>query len=125
MRRTLAAIFLTLAAQSAQADERAEFYGVWGTAKQCAGEPIKPGGTALAAPFEIGEEWLRQGQLWCQLSWFPIETRSASVFTGAYARCGEDAARAYLLGMDLRGDKLTLRWNVFRSNGPLTRCAAP
>ena len=79
MRRTLAAIFLTLAAQSAQADERAEFYGVWGTAKQCAGEPIKPGGTALAAPFEIGEEWLRQGQLWCQLSWFPIVFHTANL----------------------------------------------
>lgn len=125
MRQILAVIFLTVTVQPALSHQRAALHGVWGTAKQCAGEPIKQGGTVRAAPFEIGEEWLRHGRLWCQLSWFPVEQRATGVFSGAFARCGEDAVRDYLLGMELVGDRLTLRWDVFRANGPLMRCDAP
>ena len=120
--------FLTLsilATAPADADERNEFYGVWGTAQQCAGVPIKPGGTVLAAPFEISAEWHKQGEHWCQLNWFPIEKRDEGLFSGAHARCGEDAIRAYFLGMEVEGGELTLRWDVFRSNGPMMRCERP
>lgn len=111
-----------LVANMAFADQRAAIHGVWGTAEQCGRAPIKEDGTVLWEPFVIDEEWLRQGQLWCQLSWFPEERRQDRLFTGAFAKCGEDAVRSYLLGMVLEGGALTLRWDVFRSNGPLKRC---
>lgn len=104
------------------AAEREVFYGTWGTAKQCAREVIKPGGTVVAEPFVIGPEWLRQGQISCRLSWFPVDTREGNLFSGARAQCGEDAVRDYLLRMELSGTDLTLRWSLFQSNGPLARC---
>lgn len=119
------AVIFMCAAWSASADERAAFYGTWGAPQQCARAPIKPGGTVLAAPFEIDAEWLRHGQVWCRLRWFPIEPRADGAFTGAQAQCGEDSVRGYRLGMVLSGETLTLRWGFGRSNGPLARCPAP
>ncbi|MEM6358319.1 MAG: hypothetical protein AAF844_21885, partial [Pseudomonadota bacterium] len=49
------------------ADDRAVLYGTWGTVQQCAREPLQPGLTAQAEPFEIGAQWLKQGQIWCRL----------------------------------------------------------
>ena len=115
-------LLILLFATPAAADERELFYGTWGTAKQCAREPIKTGGTVLAEPFEISREWLRQGQLWCRLDWYPIAPRGNGYFTGASARCGEDAVRDYLLGMELSDSELTLRWDVLHKNGPLQKC---
>ena len=120
MRYALALILL--AHPAAAAEERAHFYGTWGTAKQCAREPIKPGVTVLAEPFEIRPGWLRNGTQWCRLNWGPIEAREDGFFTAAYASCGEDAVRDYFLGMELSGDALTLRWDFPFFNGPLARC---
>lgn len=106
----------------ASAEPRAVFYGTWGTEAQCAGAPIKPGGTVMAAPFEITAQWLRHGPLSCRLNWFPIETREDGVFSGAHALCGEDAVRSYFLGMRLLEGALTLRWDFPFANGPLARC---
>jgi len=116
------AFLIALLAVPAAADEREVFYGTWGTAQQCSRAPIKPGGTVLAEPFEISSDWLRQGRLWCRLSWFSIEPREDGFFTGARAQCGEDSLRDYILGMELSGDDLTLRWDFPLSNGPLARC---
>lgn len=116
------AFLIVLLAFPAAADERAVFYGTWGTAKQCSRAPVKPGGTVLAAPFEISPEWLRQGQIWCRLSWFPIEPRGDGFFSGARAQCGEDTVRDYMLGVELSGGELTLRWDFPLSSGPLARC---
>ncbi len=98
------------------------FHGTWGTAKQCSGAPVKPGGTVLAEPFEISSGGLRHGQIWCSFKWFPMQPREDGLFTGAFAQCGEDAVRDYLLRMELSGNHLTLRWGLFQSNGPLARC---
>ena len=116
------ALLIVLLAFPATAGERTVFYGTWGTAEQCARAPIKPGGTVLAQPFEIGAGWLKQGRIWCRLRWFPVQPREDGSFTGANAQCGEDAVRDYILRMELSGDDLTLRWGLLRSNGPLRRC---
>lgn len=107
---------------AAAADEREVFFGTWGTERQCARQPIAPGGTVLAEPFEINAQWLRQGRIWCRLNWFPIERREDGWFSGAHAQCGEDAVATYLLGMVLSDGELTLRWGFPLSNGPLARC---
>ena len=100
------------------------FFGTWGTNKQCARRLIKPGGSVKWEPFEINGQWLRQGNTWCSLNWGPLVSKADGFFTMAYARCGEDAVRSYLLGLELNEDKLKLRWNFPRMNGPLMRCAS-
>lgn len=119
--RNVLALFFWFLAVTAAADERSAFYGAWGAAEQCARTPILPGGTVMSRPFEIGAEWLRHGEVWCRLTWFPVERRADGLFTGAHAQCGEDAVRDYLLGMTISGDSLTLRWD-FQLVGPLSRC---
>lgn len=121
----LRALMLALVAFPVAADERTAFYGRWGTPDQCAGAPIKPGGTVQAAPFEIGSGWLRHGGTFCDLDWFPVEIRENEVFSGAHARCGEDTVIGYTLGMRLSDDALLLRWDFLTSNGPLFRCTRP
>ena len=113
---------LALLAGPAHAGDHDSFLGTWGTKAQCARAPVKTGGTVLAEPFEIGRLWLRQGELWCKLDWGPVEARETGAFTVAIAQCGEDSVRGYFLGMTRSGDQLTLRWDLFHSNGPLGRC---
>ena len=119
-----ALLFLSLG-KAAWSDGHEVFYDVWGTEKQCARAPIKSGGTVLAEPIEIGPIWLKQGDLWCGLSWGPVEKSENGLFTIANAKCGEDSILDYLLGFKLVGDQLTLRWEVTLSNGPLMRCRTP
>lgn len=107
---------------AAAADERDVLYGSWGTAQQCAREPLRPGLTVRAEPIEIGAQWLKQGPIWCKLDWFPLEERDDGVFTGAYAHCGEDSVQQYFLRMNLSEESLTIRWDFLVSNGPLARC---
>ncbi len=123
MRLPLLIAFITWHAVPVAADDRAVFYGTWGTAEQCSRAPIRLGGTVLAEPFVISSDWLKQGRFWCRLSWGPMERRDDGFFTGAHAQCNEDSIRGYFLGMILSGDDLTLRWDFPVSNGPLRRCS--
>ena len=120
---TLSAAVLLVGGSSASADPKQQFLGVWGTEAQCNREPIKDGGTVLAEPYEIGAQWLKHGDLWCSLSWGPVEDREGEYFTLATAKCGEDSVLDYLLGMTLADEMLTLRWDITLRNGPLQRCA--
>ena len=103
-------------------DGREDFYGTWGTAKQCSGAPVIEGVDVFAQPFEIRPGWLKHGQFWCKLNWGPIEARKNGSFTAAFATCGEDSVRNYFLGMEIIDEALTLRWDFPLSNGPLARC---
>ena len=118
-------LFAITFAVETKAAENEVFYGVWGTHKQCSRAPIKPGGTVLSQPIEINSNWLRQGKLWCNLSWGPVEVRKDGFFTAAQAQCGEDTLRGYFLGMELSGDNLRLRWGFPRLSPPLARCSKP
>ncbi|MCY6379951.1 hypothetical protein [Hoeflea prorocentri] len=122
MRLPLLIALAALCAAPVAARDRTAIYGTWGTEKQCARTPIKPGGTVLSEPFVISSQWLRHGKFWCRLDWGPVEPRENGVFTGAHAQCGEDSTRGYFLGVILTGDDLTLRWDFPLSNGPLKRC---
>ncbi len=96
--------------------------GRWGTAAQCAGLPIVVGGTRLATPIEVGSEWLKQGEVWCRLSWFEEQPRKHGLFRAARAQCGADSVRGYNLGFVLEGEVLTILWDEALVNGPLRRC---
>ena len=105
------------------ADTREAFYGTWGTGTQCARALLKDGGTVLAEPFEIRPGWLRHGQLWCRLAWFPFQHRDDGAFNSARAMCGEDSVRSFRLDLSLDGEELTLIWDESLVNGPMHRCA--
>jgi len=124
---SISTVFLTVggsALANATGDPRDAFFGVWGTSAQCSGEPIIDGGTVRAAPYVIDADWLKHGQVWCRLNWFPVETRENGAFSGASAQCGEDSVRGYRINMELEGGQLTLRWD-FPQVGPLMRCETP
>ena len=126
MRTLIFILFLALTPLPAMAEEPADkrepFYGVWGTKKQCARELFKEGGTVRAAPYVITPQWLKQGELWCSLNWGGVENSKAGKQSAANAHCGEDSIRSYFLGFKLKQEKLTLRWDFLRANGPLERC---
>jgi hypothetical protein len=54
MRLAFLIVLLALQIPPALAEDRTVFCETWGTAKQCARQPLKPGGTVLAEPFVIG-----------------------------------------------------------------------
>ena len=116
------ALLMVLIAYPAIADDRSMFYGLWGTEQQCTRQPMIPDGTIRHEPYHIDRDWLRHGKTWCHLSWFPIQPRPDGAFTGARAQCGEDSVRGYTLRLNLTGDAMTLRWDVFWAKGPLKRC---
>ncbi len=120
--RYLLAAFLALAALSAEADDRTALYGTWGSPGQCAGDVLVPGGSKRAEPFEIRAGWLRQGDMWCLLSWFPVQPRDDGLFATARARCGEDSVQGYRVDMVLDSDVLTLIWDEGLINDGLARC---
>lgn len=124
MRVALTLITLFLFTLPTAADEREVFYGTWGTEKQCARKPIQKGGTVLAEPFEISSQWLKQGGVWCNLNWGIIEKLEDGHFAGVSAQCGEDSIRSYFLGLRLKEENLTIRWDFPRANGPLAICPA-
>ena len=123
--RFMVLLFLFSFPIHAEAEDRAAFYGSWGTGKQCAGKPIKPGGSVLARPYEITADWLKHGDQWCQLNWGPVEKRDGGTFSAAHAHCGEDSLRTYFLGLELTGEKLRLRWDFPQISAPLQRCQKP
>lgn len=117
------ALILIFAADPAWTGEQDPFLGVWGTTKQCNRAPLKEGGSVLAEPFEIRPGWLRQGSLWCKLSWFPIQDHGSSVFASTRALCGEDSARVYRLDFSQNPKGLYLIWDEQLVNGPLIECS--
>ena len=76
----------------------------------------------FAAPFEIDDAFLKHGDIWCRLTWSPIEQRDGGLVTGALALCGEDSVQGYQLGLTLAEEELTLRWSLLQSNRGLVRC---
>jgi len=115
-------ITLFILSSPAFADEREALYGTWGTEKQCARAPLKPGSLVQSEPFVINSQWLKRGVIWCKLAWFPIETRENGFFTGANALCGEDTLQSYLLSMTLADKELTIIWGFPNKHGPLKQC---
>ena len=119
MRSILIALLFTSTGYAAEHDI---FFGKWGTDKQCAEDLIIPSGTKRAAPFDIRDDWLGQGDVWCRLNWSKVTQTDDKQSAVAQAICGEDDARNYRIKFDLTGEALKITWDLWHTNGPLMRC---
>jgi len=123
---TGATLYLAAVADPAGAQEApGRLKGAWGTGAQCERALIQPGGTVRADPVELDETWLRQGAMWCSLTWFELQPQDGGFYVAAQALCGEDSQRAWRLGLSYRyemAEQLTLIWDDQLVNGPLGRC---
>ncbi len=74
-------------------------------------------------PFDIRPDWISHGDIWCRLNWMNVGLTTDGVQAQTHAICGEDDARDYRIRFNLKGSELTLTWNLWHVNGPLTLCA--
>lgn len=107
---------------SALASDQSMLFGSWGSEAQCARSLITPTGTKRAAPFEIKQDWLLQGDIWCRLSWVTTVLEDDGGYAIASALCGEDAVRDYRIDFTLADNQLIVLWDQQIANGPLQRC---
>ncbi len=93
----------------------------WGTPDQC-----RARGDAAAGPHrqavEIGPQWLRQGLMYCLLTWHSHRADARGSLSRAHARCGEDLPRDYRVVFLLRDGELRIRWSQDFTTPALDRC---
>jgi len=96
--------------------------GTWGTAEQChahnAGEIDNP----RFNPYLIGSEWIRQGNVYCYLSWHEKRHDGDGLQAHALAQCGEDNLREYRLTLRLQQERLRIRWSDDFTTRALEAC---
>ena len=112
----------SLQSQSASGAFPDELAGAWGSAEQCrvlrSGEPEHPG----RATYRISAEWISQGLIHCNVSWFGAEQQIEDKRFRALAQCGEDDLREYRLSLLLRPEGLSIRWSLDYVTPVLQRC---
>ncbi len=104
-------------------DPPAALLATWGSAEQCAA----PGTDSVALhryPFEVGREWLRQGPIYCYLTWLSSQPLQGGSETQVFAQCGEDTLREYRVFFLLRDQRLRIRWSADFTTPELERCRA-
>ncbi len=93
----------------------------WGSRQQCAAASSDK--TALHLyPFEVDREWLRQGPIYCYLTWLSNQPMANGSETQAFAQCGEDSLREYRIFFLLQGQQLRIRWSADFTTPALERC---
>ncbi len=93
----------------------------WGSNQQCAAARDDADALHLH-PFEIGREWLRQGPIYCYLTWLSSQPLTDGSESLAFARCGEDTLREYRVFFLLRDQRLSIRWSEDFTSAELGRC---
>lgn len=100
----------------------AALLGAWGSAEQCAAAPGETPAAAHTGPLHIDREWLRQGGIYCYLSWRASYALDDASETHALAQCGEDTLREYRIVLRLHQSGLRIRWSESFSTALLSRC---
>ena len=102
----------------------AQWFGVWGTPAQCAAHRAGRFDNPSRYPYEISDEWIGQGDLYCYLRWLGEDSAGAGLTVYADAQCGEDTLRDYRLLLRLRQQRLRITWSPDFTTGELRRCDA-
>ncbi len=96
--------------------------GTWGSAEQCAAHRNDKNDNPRLNPYLIDNEWIRQGNIYCYLSWHDEQRDSNGLLAHALAQCGEDSLREYRLLLHLKQDKLRIRWSDDFTTRALEAC---
>lgn len=102
----------------------APFLGTWGTDAQCDAHARKQRNDPRLHPYELSDEWLKQGFLYCFVGWRAYRQRNGDHWANLWLRCGEDAVRQYDALLRIADDQLTIRWSDDFTTRPLRRCHA-
>lgn len=96
--------------------------GIWGTAEQCAAHESGNNDNPRLFPYRISGDWIRQGNIYCYLSWRDHEGDSDGLRAYALAQCGEDNLREYQLRLLLQQGELQIRWSEDFTTRALRAC---
>ncbi|MDH3761757.1 MAG: hypothetical protein OEU50_12305 [Gammaproteobacteria bacterium] len=100
----------------------ARILGVWGTAEQCIAYRHGKTDSPRLFPYRISDDWVRQGEIYCYLSWHDAEQVGDDFRVYALAQCGEDNLREYQLKLNLQQQKLRIRWSDDFTTRALEAC---
>ena len=100
----------------------ASILGTWGTQAQCAAHRRGETDDMRLLPYEIGDQWLKHGFLYCWMGWRAHRQEPDGSTTIVLARCGEDAVRFFQLVIRHTGPTLRMRWSKDYETPALERC---
>lgn len=103
-------------------DAPASLFGTWGTAAQCENWRERERADSSGVLYHLDREWLRQGGIYCYLTWRSRYPLANGLEIHALAQCGEDTLREYDLVLRLQDEQLQLRWSDDFSTRQLIRC---
>ena len=98
-------------ARGSPAEAPASLLGTWGTAIQYDAHRAGDTSSPSLLPYEITQQWIRQGFIYCYLSWVGQELHDDTVSAHAWAQCGEDNLRDYRLRLQRKAGYLQIRWS--------------
>lgn len=100
----------------------AALLGTWGSEAQCDAFAADGSDNPALMPYEISADWIRQGFLYCALSWQGETRIDGEPRYFADASCGEDDLRDYRLTLELRDRRLRIRWSDDFTTTALEAC---
>jgi hypothetical protein len=100
----------------------ATLMGTWGTAEQCAAHGSGDNEDPRLFPYLITGDWIRQGFIYCYLSWQDHINDADGTRAQAVAQCGEDSLRDYQIFLRLNNNKLEIRWSKDFTTPMLQAC---
>lgn len=98
------------------------YIGTWGSAAQCADTQATHDGDAGRSAYEISVEWIRQGKVYCHMTWYTIEMTARGGEVHALAQCGEDGLREYRVVLRLAQARLWIDWSPDFTTPALRAC---
>lgn len=112
----------SLGASTGPGDAPDSLLGTWGTGTQCDAHRAGDTSSPSLLPYEITQEWIRQGFIYCYLSWNGHEKGNDAVTAYARAQCGEDNLRDYRLRLRHSAGRLQIRWSEDFTTAKLQHC---
>lgn len=119
---TLAQAQISLQPAPASSAAPPALIGSWGTAAQCARQTAGKTDNPGRLPYQISHDWIRQGFLYCQMTWRGQQPSGDATRYYAHAQCGEDDLRDYRITLLLRQRRLEIRWSPDFSTAALEPC---
>jgi len=99
-----------------------ELIGTWGTSQQCAEARAGNAEAQRLFPYEVSDDWIRQGPIYCYTDWRQQYRSGQTIEAQAFAQCGEDTLREYRIALILSDKALRIHWSPDFATPALRRC---